>query len=88
MIKKIFWGTVTLAVSWLAMSYFFFPIKLYAPPFEYFMETVTHMAPLKAMISIVFVLLSVFICEQAEKKQRKAYSKNISPDTEREYIDK
>lgn len=58
------------AVSWLALSFVFFPIKLSAPIDVYFAETMTHMVPLKAIITIVFVLISLFLYEQKIKKKK------------------
>lgn len=74
MVKKstqILIGIGTAAVSWLALSFLFFPIKLSAPIDVYFAEAVTHMAPLKAIITIVFVLLSLFLYEQKMNKLKK-----------------
>ncbi len=58
-------------ISWLLLSYFFFPIKLSAPADVYFEATISHMVPLKAFITTVFVLLSLFIYEQKTKKNGK-----------------
>ncbi len=63
-------ATISALAIWLALSYIFFPIKLSAPPNEYFIETMTHMIPLKAVITIIFVLTILFICEQRVKKQK------------------
>lgn len=74
MIKKstqVLIGIGTAAVSWLALSFLFFPIKLSAPIDVYFAETMTHMVPLKAVITIVFVLLALFLYEQKMKKSKK-----------------
>lgn len=62
-------AVVTAAVSWLLLSFLFFPIKLSAPIDVYLVETMTHMVPLKTIITIVFVLLALFIYEQNVKKQ-------------------
>lgn len=56
-------------VCWLLLSFFFFPIKLSAPIDVYFAEAMTHMIPLKALITLVFVLLSLFLYEQKMKKK-------------------
>ena len=69
-IREILVGAVTAIITWLLLSYVFFPIKLSAPANEYFMATITHMVPLKAVITIVFVLTAVFICEQRVKKNK------------------
>lgn len=60
----------TAATSWLLLSFLFFPIKLSAPIDVYFAETMAHMAPLKAIITIVFVLLALFLYEQKMKKTK------------------
>ncbi len=64
-------GTVTAIITWVALSYVFFPIKLSAPADEYFKATMTHLVPLKMFITILFVLLSVFIYEQFVNKNEK-----------------
>lgn len=57
-------------VCWLALSFLFFPIKLSAPADVYFAETMAHMIPLKAVITLVFVLLALFLYEQRIKKKK------------------
>ena len=57
-------------VCWLALSYLFFPIKLSAPADAYFKATMTHMVPLKAVITIVFILLALFLYEQSVNKKK------------------
>ena len=69
-IKEILVGLVTTIITWLLLSYVFFPIKLSAPVQEYFMATITHMVPLKTVITIIFVLTAVFIFEQKIKKKK------------------
>ena len=64
-------GAVTAVVTWLSLSYIFFPIKLSAPADEYFKATMTHLVPLKIFITILFVLLAVFIYEQIVNKNEK-----------------
>lgn len=61
-------GAVTAVITWIALSYIFFPIKLSAPADEYFNATITHMVPLKSFITILFVLFAIFIYEQKIKK--------------------
>lgn len=68
-IKKSFIGVFAFAATWFLLSYLFFPVRLFAPPAEYFVATVTHMMPLKCVISIIFTLLAVFMYEQFEKKK-------------------
>ncbi len=68
---QIFITLSTGLVCWLALSFLFFPIKLSAPFEVYFAETMTHMVPLKAVITIVFILLALFLYEQKMKKKEK-----------------
>ncbi|MBR5247215.1 MAG: hypothetical protein IKV25_07595 [Clostridia bacterium] len=63
-------GLATAITSWLALSYIFFPIKLSAPADEYFMATVTHMVPLKSVITILFIITILFLYEQKTKKNK------------------
>lgn len=63
---------VTAVLCWLMLSYMFFPIKLAAPPEVYFAENMAHMAPLKAAITLIFILLAVFLYEQVKRKGEKA----------------
>lgn len=66
-VPEVLVGITTAVITWLLLSYIFFPIKLSAPANEYFMATVTHMVPLKTLITIVFVLVVVFMYEQKMK---------------------
>ena len=67
-VVEILTGILTAIVSWLALSYIFFPIKLSAPVSEYFVATMTHLAPLKTFITIVFVLVAMLIVDKMLKK--------------------
>lgn len=67
-VVEILTGILTAIVSWLALSYIFFPIKLSAPVSEYFVATMTHLAPLKTFITIVFVLVAMLIVDKLLKK--------------------
>jgi hypothetical protein len=64
-------GAVTTVITWLSLSYIFFPIKLSAPADEYFKATMTHMIPLKLVLTILFVLFSVFIYNKIINKSEK-----------------
>ena len=66
-VPEVLVGITTAVITWLLLSYIFFPIKLSAPANEYFTATVTHMVPLKTLITIVFVLVVVFMYEQKMK---------------------
>ena len=61
-------GIITAIISWLSLSYIFFPIKLSAPANEYFIATISHMVPLKTFITIVFVLVVMLITDKMLKK--------------------
>lgn len=63
-------GISTFVIAWFLLSYLFFPVELIAPPSEYFHETMTYMMPLKFIISLIFTLLSVFLCEQSTKSHK------------------
>lgn len=67
-VVEILTGIMTAIVSWLALSYIFFPIKLSAPVSEYFVATMAHLAPLKTFITIVFVLVAMLIVDKLLKK--------------------
>ena len=54
-------------ICWLLLSFLLFPIKLSAPFDVYFAETMAHMIPLKAVITLIFVLLALFLYEQKAK---------------------
>ena len=69
MIYNILIAAVTAIVTWLLLSYIFFPIKLSVPMDEYFKATMTHLIPLKIVITILFVLFSVFTYEHYINKK-------------------
>ena len=69
-ITEILIGFATAIITWILLSYVFFPIKLSAPANEYFMATITHMIPLKIAITILFVLTVLFLYEQRIKKNK------------------
>ena len=69
-LKKALVALITIVVTWVLLSYMFFPIKLSASPEIYFVETMSHMIPLKLAITTLFTLVSVFIYEQRTKKSK------------------
>ena len=69
-LKKALVALITIVVTWVLLSYMFFPIKLSASHEIYFVETMTHMIPLKLAITTLFTLVSVFIYEQRTKKSK------------------
>ena len=62
-------GVATSVATWVLLSYVFFPIKLSAPADEYFKATMTHLVPLKIVITILFALFSVFTYERFVNKK-------------------
>lgn len=69
--------TATLFGSWLLLSFYFFPLQLSAAEWThagaYFWASVTHMVPLKLLISLIFAIFSLFVYElRKEKKKKKA----------------
>ena len=67
-IKEIIIALITAIVTWFALSYIFFPIKLSATVDEYFIATMGHMIPLKIFITIVLAIASVVIYERFVNK--------------------
>lgn len=68
----VFFGTFFL--SWLALSFYFFPLNLSAAETSaesFFWASVSHMAAMKVLISLVFAIFALFVYEQrAEQKQK------------------
>ena len=69
-VKKALITLITIVTTWVSLSYVFFPIKLSASREIYFIETMTHMVPLKLAITTLFALVSVFIYEQITEKSK------------------
>ena len=69
-VKKALITLITIVTTWVLLSYVFFPIKLSASREIYFIETMTHMVPLKLTITTLFALVSVFIYEQITEKSK------------------
>lgn len=74
----VFFGTFFL--SWLALSFYFFPLNLSAAETSaesFFWASVSHMAAIKVLISLVFAIFALFVYEQrAEKKQKEMEKKD------------
>ena len=74
----VFFGTFFL--SWLALSFYFFPLKTSAALLGiecFFWASVSHMAAIKLFISLVFAIFALFVYEQrAEKKQKEMAKKD------------
>ena len=66
--KKMIISTAVFAVTYIACCYIvpMFRIKLFAPPFEYFIESVKHMALLKIFISAIVASSVYFVGEMNE----------------------
>ena len=64
----------TFLLSWLALSFYFFPLKTSAALLGtecFFWASVSHMAAIKLFISLLFSIFALFVYEQrAEKKQK------------------
>ena len=68
----VFFGTFFL--SWLALSFYFFPLKTSAALLGtecFFLASVGNMAAIKVLISLVFAIFALFVYEQrAQQKQK------------------
>ncbi|MGN0571095.1 MAG: hypothetical protein ACI4K9_02815 [Candidatus Fimenecus sp.] len=81
--KQIFCKTftffATFLFSWLALSFYFFPLKYAAAEAvaaeSYFWASVWHMAAIKTLISLLFSLFALFVYEQRAEKKRKEIEK-------------
>lgn len=75
-IYKIFAFLLTAAVSWLLLSFYFFPIKAGVETMgtgSFFWASVTHMAAIKLIISLIFSVFAVFVVElRIERANKKA----------------
>lgn len=64
----------TFLFSWLALSFYFFPLNLSAAEAStesFFWASVGNMAAIKLFISLLFSIFALFVFEQrAEKKQK------------------
>ncbi len=67
-VKKLAIAFATAVISWLLLSFVFFPIKLSATSDLYFAETMTNLLPLKAIITTIFTAFAVFMYQQKMKK--------------------
>ncbi len=70
----------TFLFSWLALSFYFFPLKTSATLLgaeSFFWASVGNMAAIKVLISLVFAIFALFVYEQrAEKKQKEMEKKD------------
>lgn len=67
----------TFLFSWLALSFYFFPLNLSAVEASaesFFWASVSHMAAIKLFISLVFAIFVLFVYEQRAEKKRKRKS--------------
>ncbi len=63
-------------ISWLLLSFYFFPIKAgpenYQSFYDFFADAVRHIAAIKMLISLLFSVFALFVAElRAEKKKRR-----------------
>lgn len=70
-LKKTAVGTVTAVISWLMLSFVFFPVPQSEISENVFAESIAYMLPLKAVITLIFILLAIFMYEQRAKKKIK-----------------
>ncbi len=69
----------TAAVSWLLLSFYFFPIKAGVETMGaegFFWASVTHMAAIKLIISLIFSVFAVFVVELRMEKTKKNLDKS------------
>ncbi|MCI5739143.1 MAG: hypothetical protein MR290_05125 [Ruminococcus sp.] len=70
----------TFLFSWLALSFYFFPLNLSAVEAStecFFWASVGNMAAIKVLISLLFSIFALFVYEQrAEKKQKEMEKKD------------
>lgn len=67
----------TFLFSWLALSFYFFPLKTSAALLGtecFFWASVSHMAAIKVLISLLFSIFALFVYEQRAEKKRKRKS--------------
>ena len=73
----VFFGTFFL--SWLALSFYFFPLKTSAALLGtecFFWASVGNMAAIKVLISLLFSVFALFVYEQHAEKKRKNQKRN------------
>lgn len=65
----------TMALSWMLLSFYFFPIKAgvenYPSFYEFFADAVQHIAAIKLLISLIFSIFALFVTELREEKKKK-----------------
>ena len=68
----------TLLLSWLALSFYFFPLKTSAELLgaeSFFWASVGNMAAIKLLISLLFSVFALFVYEQRAEKRQKEMEK-------------
>ncbi len=79
---KILLFFAAMAVSWLLLSFYFFPIKAGVDTMgaeAFFWAAVTHMAAIKLIISLIFSVFALFVSElRAEKKRKQMQEKTVA----------
>lgn len=69
---------LTAAVSWLLLSFYFFPIEAGTEAMgaqSFFWASVTHMAAIKLIITLIFSVFAVFVTELHTEKRKKKKAK-------------
>lgn len=65
-----------MALSWLLLSFYFFPIKAgpenYQSFYEFLKDALYHIAAIKLIISLIFSVFALFVTELHGEKKRKA----------------
>ncbi len=68
-IRKILLSCACAVVSWLLLSFLFFPIDIVSAGELYSAENMVNLAELKTVITGIFMLLTIFMYEQKMKKR-------------------
>lgn len=81
---KLFFGKAatllcTATLSWMLLSFYFFPLSFsgaFASTAVFFRDSLAHMAPIKLLITLVFVLFALFVYDlRLQKKQKQKNQK-------------
>ncbi len=71
--SAVFCGVMVL--SWLLLSFYFFPIKAgpenYASFYAFFADAVQHIAAIKLLISLIFSVFALFVAELRDEKKKR-----------------
>lgn len=71
-----------MVISWLLLSFYFFPIKAgpenYQSFYNFFADAVQHIAAIKLIISLIFSIFALFVTELHAEKKKKQKSNDCS----------